>query len=902
MISQAIAILKQAGLDLTAREIADILWLSTYITPSEEKKLVYSTQPHKPSKSLPPIPSATGAGKSSFTSPLPHVTTPPKRPTQSTSTPSTGQKTSGGIHFKVPAPNALRNALAIGKALRPLKRKVLSYTEVMIDEVATATRLAQSNIRFPVFKPAPQRWLEVAVVIEQSSTTIIWKQVLVEFQRLLKHQGAFRDVRVWGLKEINGQIQLVAQMPLGDWQTTTHSPKELIDATAQRLILLVSDCISPLWRKGLIHSVLELWGKQGLLTILQVLPSRLWERTALVSQVSGQLRNLSFDRHLKNSKLRLALDIDDEEDEILLDKSELVQVPIITLEPRSLSSWAKVLIGTGEKEVVGYVLRKLEKPASVSVSTAHPRESLSASKLVNRFRGTASPVARRLAGFMAFTPVNISVVHLIQKTLLPQSNQLHVAEVFMSGLLKSMPTSVKFDLIEYEFVDGVREILRQFIAPSEAIMLIEQVSDYIARRYGLSPRSFVGLLLDGDEILDPQTLNGILPFARLTADVLRGWGGDFTTLADNLEDQARKQQWLQEFDLQSLPVKVPTIVFEGIPGGQERQSLLTFDFKTIFVNRLGEIIETKQCQADYYQEFLELQISEQSTTETTQTVEPITMIYIPEGELIMGSDENEEGRWNAESPQHLVNIAPFYMSQTPITQAQWRAIASLPQVKRELNPNPSYFEGDDNPVENIDWGDAIEWCARLSKYTARQYRLPSEAEWEYACRGFQSPPVPLSDREDTEGENAINTKVYPPFHFGDTITDKLANYDADETYADEPKGEYRGNTTPVKSFKPNAFGLYDMHGNVWEWCLDPWHDDYKGAPNDGNVWDEKNQQEGLSQDIVKNIKQLLTDERNHVVRGGSYDSFPRYCRSAYRNHYYERDNPYSFRVVFVPPQ
>ena len=176
--------------------------------------------------------------------------------------------------------------------------------------------------------------------------------------------------------------------------------------------------------------------------------------------------------------------------------------------------------------------------------------------------------------------------------------------------------------------------------------------------------------------------------------------------------------------------------------------------------------------------------------------------------------------------------------------------------------------------------------------------FPSEAEWEYACRGFQSPPVSLSDSEDTEGENSINTRVYPPFHFGDTITDKLANYDASYTYADELEGEYRNTTTPVRSFKLNAFGLYDMHGNVWEWCLDPWHDNYNGAPNDGSVWDDKNQQENYY-DIVKNLKQLLTDERDYVARGGSYIRNPRYCRSACRNYNLVRVNSNGFRVVCV---
>jgi formylglycine-generating enzyme required for sulfatase activity/uncharacterized protein with von Willebrand factor type A (vWA) domain len=350
-----------------------------------------------------------------------------------------------------------------------------------------------------------------------------------------------------------------------------------------------------------------------------------------------------------------------------------------------------------------------------------------------------------------------------------------------------------------------------------------------------------------------------------------------------------------EFELSLLSVKVAKLKESLV----KQQPLELFEFETVFVNKRGEIIETKPCQAYYYLEPLQ-KLKVDRNTEINQTVEPLTMIYISEGELIMGSDDNEEGRWSAESPQHRVNIAPFYMSQTPITQAQWRAIASQPQVEKNLNLSPAN-DGDDHPVRYIGWDDAIEFCARLSNYTGRQYRLPSEAEWEYACRGFERPPVDLPET-DTEAENPINTKVYPPFHFGDTITDKLANYQASTTYADESKGQYRNKTTPVRSFPPNAFGLYDMHGNVYEWCLDPWPGDYNGAPDDGSVWDDENQQEDLYQDIVKNIKQLLTNKRNHVLRGGSFSTLPRLCRSAYRCNHIARDSNVGFRVVCVPPR
>ena len=237
----------------------------------------------------------------------------------------------------------------------------------------------------------------------------------------------------------------------------------------------------------------------------------------------------------------------------------------------------------------------------------------------------------------------------------------------------------------------------------------------------------------------------------------------------------------------------------------------------------------------------------------------LEMVAIPGGTFIMGSLPEELEHQEDESPQHFVTVQPFFMGKYQVTQAQWRFVAQLPQVNRDLEQDPSRFKGDNRPVEQVSWEDAVEFCDRLSQYTGRTYRLPSEAEWEYACRAGSA----------------------KPFAFGDTITTNEVNYDGNYTYGNAPKGEYRGRTTPVGTFQPNAFGLYDMHGNVWEWCADTWHDNYEGAPNDGSAWISETNQ---------NVK---------LLRGGSWYNYPELCRSAYRaydnldfNNYY-----IGFRVV-----
>ena len=186
-------------------------------------------------------------------------------------------------------------------------------------------------------------------------------------------------------------------------------------------------------------------------------------------------------------------------------------------------------------------------------------------------------------------------------------------------------------------------------------------------------------------------------------------------------------------------------------------------------------------------------------------------------------------------------------------------------MKRTLKADPSRFKGDDRPVEQVNWYEAVEFCDRLSRHTGNSYRLPSEAQWEYACRaGTQS-----------------------PFYFGDTISSELANYRGTTVYNGGPEGEHRDETTSVDYFNAaNAFGLCDMHGNVWEWCADHWHGNYEGAPTDGSAW--ITEKEGTAR----------------VRRGGSWLNNPRYCRSATRFNYRPdyRDYDSGFRVCCLAPR
>ncbi|KZL49379.1 serine/threonine protein kinase [Nodularia spumigena CENA596] len=273
--------------------------------------------------------------------------------------------------------------------------------------------------------------------------------------------------------------------------------------------------------------------------------------------------------------------------------------------------------------------------------------------------------------------------------------------------------------------------------------------------------------------------------------------------------------------------------------------LETFEFEVVTVDTAGREVNRDFPTAKFFAEKL------------SQTV-TLEMVSIPGGSFMMGSPEFEGDA--DERPQHEVILKPFFMGKYPITQAQWKAVAALPQVKQPLNPYPSKFKGHNRPVENVSWYEAIEFCARLWEKTGREYRLPSESEWEYACRAGTT----------------------TSFHFGEMITTNLVNCSSD-TYGMDVKSKYRKETTDVGSFQvANAFGLYDMHGLVWEWCADTWHNNYHGAPSDGSAWE------------------VGGDFYRRLLRGGSWSFSAELCRSASRS-WNESDGGLricGFRVVF----
>ena len=236
-----------------------------------------------------------------------------------------------------------------------------------------------------------------------------------------------------------------------------------------------------------------------------------------------------------------------------------------------------------------------------------------------------------------------------------------------------------------------------------------------------------------------------------------------------------------------------------------------------------------------------------------------SMIVIPSGSFTMGSPSTESGRSDDEGPQRTVTIgSDFAVGRYEVTWVEWDACVADGGCGGYTPENPSGWSKGRNPVMRVSWDDAQAYVSWLSRKTGAKYRLLSEAEWEYAARAGTT----------------------TPFSFGSTISTSQANYDGNYTYGSGVKGEYRQKTTPTGSFSANSFGLYDMHGNVWEWTQDCWNDSYSGAPKNGSAW-------------------TSGDCSRRVVRGGSWNDIPRYLRSADRIWLGTSDREYSggFRVA-----
>jgi len=664
---------------LSAEDIADAIWLALQMGV-EESPVVDDD--------------SDGSGQDEDTSTviiedvetkLPPLPPPPSVPAYlPQSSPSTADMTEediteeepeSGLPIQVQAAPALQDKLSIARSLRPLKRKVRSQTRQVLDEAATVNRIAEEEIWLPVLKGASERWLDLEFVIEASEFSFIWDATLMEFRQILERQGAFRNVRTWWLEDTEqGKLNLVSQKSQPpEFTSRPRSPRELIDPSGRRLVLLVSDCRSSAWKSGDIHNLLKLWSTHGATAIVQLLPERLWSQSELDVGVSVQVSALT--PGAPGHKLK----INQRSSRREIESSDTLTVPIVTLTAKSLKQWALVVAAVGRQRTparwfdLNWVQDEERDRAEFVVDPKSPDAR------IELFEATASPIAQKLASMMAAVPVSLSVVNLIQKLLLPEAKPIHLAEVYDSKLLEpvknltpqppslqgngenSKPLSLQErglergfpdivnskvnpqksprEPIEYDFAPGVRELLIQRTPIDETTTVLDTLSEAIAKSLNLPPIKNFTALLSPKSDWSQETQAAILPFAQIATQVLHSLGGEFASLAELVErDAQRRTDWMK-------PVSEPPF-----------PELKTLEFET------ARLVKTSDVDSSFpplqVEQFTIATITLESEPQTTESNLRVAMEWKPilvEGVAIISVEqEDEDGNITSET----VEITP----------------------------------------------------------------------------------------------------------------------------------------------------------------------------------------------------------------------------------------------------
>ena len=908
------------GADLDPEAIADLIWLAV-----RQPAMVWSSSRTNPSPTPPrptrkPEPGSVSAPKGDdSSSPNPQGSTATstmgstlQEPEQAPShleaqlLPEASVPGSERLPVWVNDPLELLDPQQLYEAVLPLMQPVAADQSAGLDEAGTLDHYLQWRQLIPVWQPDQHYRFSLTLILDQGFSMIVWQPLLEHIRDRLRGFHGFRDI----------QVLL--------WDNKNEIPaSSTAAADGDRLTVVISDCAGSKWWNtngpgpGAACATLQHLGAEQPLVIWQVLPSWMWSRTALGQGEAVALRRSGAGARWPFQTARRP--------GALLSGAAAAEhpLPVFELTPEGVRSWGALMGGSPFLIRSGILLpaeprsalqeaeeattgRLAEVPESgdqsgnASSEEAKRREELEEQQPLmplRRFQHLASQDSRRLMALFAAAPVlTLPVMRLIQAALLEGTGTAALAEVVLSGLLRPLDRNPKADnrsdleAVQFSFAAPIREALLRQQSPTSTLQVIEEVTDFIAAHWSRKGwGSFRAFLLD-PSIAAPPGQERSQHFANLAADIIAALGGSYASFAERLRQAQRKDPWPRNL-FRFEPLEAEAAQLLRIPG-PEPVAFTTvmehpvepwrFSFSRVAAD--GELITGN---GRGYREVLRDAVPHasdpQSGTRRPATETFLPLLHIPSGRFLMGSPEVEEGRYDDEGPQHEVELREFFLSQTPITQAQWRAVAEWTRREHEdadlwpekLEPDPvarleaaERFRGEQRPVVAVSWHEAMAFCQRLRLRTGKNYTLPSEAQWEYACRAGTT----------------------TPFHFGETISTELANYDGRQVYANGEKGEYRQQTTDVRQFHANAWGLYDMHGNVWEWCADHWHGSHDGAPQDGHPWIEPENDKNES------------ETKPRLLRGGSWCDDPRDCRSAYRNYSrpVSRNHVIGFRVCCLP--
>ncbi|MFD9511180.1 SAV_2336 N-terminal domain-related protein [Streptomyces mirabilis] len=516
----------------TWQELADAVWLAGHFPPPADGPPDDGT-PVMPDGWPPPRPRPTAPLLEAPEPPVPLVapshSVPDEVPSSGLGTLALpGGQREGTVPVRLRTPPALPHALALRRALRPLGRRSRPgiRTPLEMDEEATVDRVAGTGFWYPVLRPAPVRWLDVALVVDDSVSMSVWDSAVREFRTLLQTTGTFRSVQDWTLLSEESRsrgVVLRRGMPAST-TATDRSPGELVDPNGRRIVLVVSDCISPSWSDGTLARLLRLWGTSGPVAIVQPLPRRMWERSRLGLhdvKLHSPTPGSANSRLVAQSRRGSAAPI------------TAMPVPLLMLDPRSLGPWASLT--SGESSEYDALAILVDGAAQSPVPRGEPvRPPSSPTELLADFRALASPEAFKLAVYLAAVPLSQPIMRVVQQVMLSDPQPSQIAEILLSRLLTRAEDSVgtRGDDIVFDFCPGVREELLSGLSQHAARRILQLVSEYVSDRIG-SHVDFTALLRGEDTAV--ALLQDHRVFAEVSAQVLRRLGGMYETVAQRLE-------------------------------------------------------------------------------------------------------------------------------------------------------------------------------------------------------------------------------------------------------------------------------------------------------------------------------------------------------------------------------
>ncbi|MDJ0583160.1 SAV_2336 N-terminal domain-related protein [Crocosphaera sp.] len=565
MLTEIVSFIDQEKLDLDAIQIAEALWfmekVSVLIPEIEESKdpektseLEYVTEDNnKPDnkkyadnklvnlEKLEPERNFPITQSSSESSSIPK--------TENTSSPL------DKLPIKLPDTGIVTNTLELGRLFKPLKKKVNSRTVQELNVKETVKKSAELStpktpLYFPVLTPKKERWLDIALIIEKSESMILWQPLLKEVKEFLEHLGAFRDIKTYGMN----WNQSTETLHITSFESLCQflSPQQLNDPSGRRLVLIISDCISNAWNSQEFIKIMQQWSSKGLLTLLNPFPETMWERTNIDYGIKLRLGNQKKGLPSQNwQAIPLASwQVKGLSEQVLIN---LVKLPIINLESTSIESWVNVIMGKGISWCSGvwlgsnFIYEEEEEDDE--------NETMTPLQQINNFYATSSQIAWKLIQWLSAIPVSFSTIRLVQRTLLPESTQVHVAEVVMGGLLsRTKPINQNPSLttayyqsphdIQFEFKPGIRESLLEHLEIENGVHkkdfclgVIGSLTEKIASHFGYQTiREFEATLLNLPlQLTGDDDLELIQAFATISVSTLRQYGAEYAPYIKKLD-------------------------------------------------------------------------------------------------------------------------------------------------------------------------------------------------------------------------------------------------------------------------------------------------------------------------------------------------------------------------------